>query len=178
MLFVVKRTSVFFVCILINFSLLAQKKELTDEQFFKSNFKGIVEPLPVVTKWADDTHFILLKNSKKYIVDARNGSEKELSDTSSIGMSTNRSNAYNRDGDLYIRINGQEVQLTTDREKKSNPTLSPDGNYVAFTKKNDLYTIQVNTKKECRLTEDGSDVILNGYASWVYMEEILGRSTQ
>ena len=29
-----------------------------------------------------------------------------------------------------------------------------------------------------RLTSDGSKLILNGYASWVYMEEILGRSSQ
>ena len=33
-------------------------------------------------------------------------------------------------------------------------------------------------KKETRLTNDGSETILNGYASWVYMEEILGRSGQ
>ncbi|MEO7765876.1 MAG: DPP IV N-terminal domain-containing protein, partial [Ferruginibacter sp.] len=59
-----------------------------------------------------------------------------------------------------------------------NPTMSPDGNYVAFTKKNDLYTINISTQKTNRLTTDGSDVILNGYASWVYMEEILGRASQ
>jgi dipeptidyl-peptidase-4 len=46
---------------------------------------------------------------------------------------------------------------------------------VAFTKNNDLYSINVNTKKESRITNDGSEVILNGYASWVYTEEILGR---
>jgi dipeptidyl-peptidase-4 len=58
-----------------------------------------------------------------------------------------------------------------------NPTLSPDRKYVAFTRHNDLYTIRLADKKETRLTTDGSDVVLNGYASWVYMEEILGRGS-
>ena len=48
---------------------------------------------------------------------------------------------------------------------------------MAYTKNNNLYTVNISSKKETQLTTDGSDVILNGYASWVYMEEILGRST-
>jgi len=69
----------------------------------------------------------------------------------------------------------RQSQNLTEAEK--NPTLSPDGKYVAFTRNNDLYTIRLSDKKETRLTSDGSDVILNGRASWVYMEEILGRRT-
>jgi dipeptidyl-peptidase-4 len=48
---------------------------------------------------------------------------------------------------------------------------------VAFTKNNDLYTINVKIKQQYRLTTDGSETILNGYASWIYMEEILGRAS-
>ncbi|MEO5893864.1 MAG: DPP IV N-terminal domain-containing protein, partial [Ferruginibacter sp.] len=179
MLSPVKYSYAFLCFFLLNSSLQAQKKELTDDQYFRSNFKGIVQSLPVVTKWTDDTHFILLKNSKKYSVDARSGTETEIADTavSKPGVAT-RPSVYNKDGDLYVKVNDKEIQLTSDKEKKSTPVLSPDGNYVAFTKKNDLYTININTKKENRLTTDGSDVILNGYASWVYMEEILGRSSQ
>ncbi|MBK7308742.1 MAG: DPP IV N-terminal domain-containing protein [Chitinophagaceae bacterium] len=70
----------------------------------------------------------------------------------------------------------EDIRLTNDSAKEINQTLSPDGNYVAYTKNNDLYTVNLATKKETRLTKDGSETILNGYASWVYMEEILGRS--
>ena len=56
--------------------------------------------------------------------------------------------------------------------------MSPDGNYVAYTKNNDLYDVDIVARKEMRLTSDGSEVILNGYASWVYTEEILGRRSQ
>ena len=85
--------------------------------------------------------------------------------------------AYLRKDDLFIDINKETIQLSTDGDVKLNPTMSPDGSYVAFTKKNDLYTINIATKKETRLTEDGSDVIMNGYASWLYTEEILGRKS-
>ena len=178
MLLFVKKPPLFFVFILINFSLQAQKKELTDDQYFKSNFNGIIQPLPVVIKWIDNNHFILLKNSKRYLVDARTGTETATSDTSTNSAEPAKATVYNKEGDLYIKFNGNEVQLTNDKDKKSNPTMSPDCNYVAYTKKNDLYTININSKKENRLTTDGSDVILNGYASWVYMEEILGRASQ
>ena len=58
-----------------------------------------------------------------------------------------------------------------------NMTYSPDSTKIAFTRDNDLYVVDIATEAETRLTFDGSDVILNGYASWVYYEEILGRSS-
>src|SRR5918993_1237407 len=158
-------------------SLNTQRKELTDEQYFKNNFKGIVQALPVVSKWVDDSHFMLLKNGKTYLVDCNSGSQGEGPDTAKT-IAPAKTPAYYKNTDLYINLNGQEVQLTTDKEKESNATMSPDGNYVAYTKKNNLFTININSKKEHQLTTDGTDLILNGYASWLYMEEILGRATQ
>lgn len=58
-----------------------------------------------------------------------------------------------------------------------NPTYSPDSTKVAYTKGNDLYVKEVASGEETRLTFDGTDLILNGYASWVYYEEIFGRSS-
>ena len=81
-------------------------------------------------------------------------------------------------GDLFLKENGSEVQLTFDKAEEKNPTLSPDGNYVGYTKNNNLYTLSLITKKEVAITNDGATGILNGYASWVYFEEIFGRPTQ
>ncbi|MBP5210887.1 MAG: DPP IV N-terminal domain-containing protein, partial [Bacteroidales bacterium] len=58
-----------------------------------------------------------------------------------------------------------------------NPTYSPDSTKIAYTLNNDLYSIDVATKKITRHTNTGSELSLNGYASWVYYEEILGRSS-
>lgn len=56
-----------------------------------------------------------------------------------------------------------------------NPTYSPDSTKIAFTRDGDLYCITVSDSTEFRLTTDGGSGILNGYASWVYYEEIFGR---
>lgn len=58
-----------------------------------------------------------------------------------------------------------------------NLTYSPDSTKMAFTRDNNLWVVDIATKGETQLTFDGSDVILNGYSSWVYYEEILGRPT-
>ena len=59
-----------------------------------------------------------------------------------------------------------------------NLTYSPDSTKLAFTRDNDLYVVNIADSVETRLTFDGSDVILNGYASWVYYEEIFGRPSK
>ncbi len=59
-----------------------------------------------------------------------------------------------------------------------NLTYSPDSTKLAFTRDNDLYVVDIASGVETRLTEDGTDLILNGYASWVYYEEIFGRASR
>ena len=59
-----------------------------------------------------------------------------------------------------------------------NLTFSPDSSMLAFTRNNDLYVYDIASGKERRLTNDGSELILNGYASWVYYEEIFGRPSR
>ena len=59
-----------------------------------------------------------------------------------------------------------------------NLTYSPDSTMLAFTRDNDLYVVTIADGHECRLTFDGTDTVMNGYASWVYYEEILGRPSR
>ena len=54
------------------------------------------------------------------------------------------------------------------RAEDRNVTPSPDGSMVAFTRDNDLWVRSVADSVETRLTFDGSELILTGYASWVY----------
>ena len=60
----------------------------------------------------------------------------------------------------------------------TNLTWAPDSSKFAFTRDNDLYVCSKASSDTVRLTRDGSDVILNGYASWVYYEEIFGRPSR
>ncbi len=59
-----------------------------------------------------------------------------------------------------------------------NLTYSPDSTRLAFTRANDLWVVDIASGKETRLTFDGTETIMNGYASWVYYEEIFGRPSR
>jgi len=84
-----------------------------------------------------------------------------------------------KDGDIYLFDTlKKEKRLTETKAYEKNPVFSPDFKKIAFTRDNDLYSIDVETGKEIRYTFDGSDLILNGWASWVYYEEIFGRPSQ
>ncbi len=77
-------------------------------------------------------------------------------------------------GDLFL-VNvdtGAWNQLTATAEEERDPKLSPDGKRVAFRRQQDLYTLEIASKKETRLTRDGSATLLNGQLDWVYPEEL------
>jgi len=83
-----------------------------------------------------------------------------------------------KNANLFLVEDGIEKQLTFDEAEEKNPTLSPDGKFVGYTKNNNLYTVSIEDKKETAMTHEETKGILNGYASWVYFEEIFGRPTQ
>ncbi len=176
---VLKKLLFCLFCVAITTISFAQQKALTDDQYFKSNFKGIIQPLPVATRWTDNSHFLLVRDGKTFVVDAKAGTEREANDADkNVGKIVPPPAPFTKDKDLFIKINETDTRLTNDTLPEINATASPDGKYIAYTKKNDLYTVDLATKKETRLTNDGSDVVLNGYASWVYTEEILGRASR
>ncbi len=56
--------------------------------------------------------------------------------------------------------------------QKNDVTNSPNERYAAYTRDNDLYAYDFEQRKEIRLTNDGSEQILNGRLTWVYWEEL------
>ena len=178
---------IFSIALLFSASIgFAQKKNLTDNQMLKGErIPNLIQPLPQVVGWLDDEQVLISKkengdtatsyiliNAKtgKQTPSTKNAIQKEVGETIAV---------QSRNSDLFLLVNGkEEKQLTKSTEAEINPTLSPDKKWVAFTRKNDLYTIEISSGKEFRLTKDGSDLILNGYASWVYFEEILGRPSR
>ena len=63
-------------------------------------------------------------------------------------------------------------------ETEEYPEASPDGTRVAFVRKSDLWVVDLATGKETRLTQGGSDTLLNGRLDWVYEEELASRAGQ
>ncbi|GAC1439152.1 MAG: S9 family peptidase [Thermoanaerobaculia bacterium] len=80
-------------------------------------------------------------------------------------------------GDLFIySISAKTLtRLTTAAGDEMEATFSPDGKLVAFVRNGNLFTVNVATKAERQLTDDGTARIVNGLFDWVYQEEIYGR---
>lgn len=138
--------------IILSFSAVAQKKAFTFDQLYNKKLAGITKPLPTIQGWADDDHYIEVRDKDILSVDVK------------TGMTT-----------PYTTITVAEPTI----KDGINITLSPDGKWAAYTKADhNLYARELATDKEIQFTNDGSEVILNGYASWVYYEEILGRPSK
>lgn len=180
-----KRTIFLGLCIMFCNSNSAQMKQLTEQQMLRNGKTNVVVPLPQVLGWINDESFLINKKAhpdsafKPFLVDCKTGKQTPAS-TELLKKETPDAYAVSvREGDVYLNFPGRASRkLTSTPDAEINPTLSPDNAWVAFTRKNDLYSVEVGSGKEYRLTHDGTDLILNGYASWVYFEEILGRPSR
>ncbi|MBL8859697.1 MAG: S9 family peptidase [Planctomycetes bacterium] len=85
-----------------------------------------------------------------------------------------------KDNDLWVvRLDTQAaVRITnTPDVEEEEETFSPDGKYVAFVAKNNLWVGDCSAGGAKALTSDGSEMVLNGKLNWIYQEEIYGRGT-
>ncbi len=176
------------------------KKRLTYEQAYGGMDFRFMMMMSRVT-WLDDAHYLISEQNTKtektqlFKVNAETGEKTVYLDygllekTFPEGMRAMEHVDHTADysdllyalkDDLYhfsVTTN-QLRRLTATPGIENNPQLSPDGRFVAYTRDHNLYSIDIKTGLEYQLTADGSDTIYNGWASWVYMEEILGRETQ
>ncbi|WEK37337.1 MAG: DPP IV N-terminal domain-containing protein [Candidatus Pseudobacter hemicellulosilyticus] len=143
--------------IIVASSVSAQQKTFSYEQLFDGAATNISQPLPYISGWADDDNYIQQ-------VKGADGKLVKMS----VNVKTGKSVPY-QPTEKFLPPAGKV-------EGARNPTPSPDGKLLAYTKAdNNLYVREIMSGKEKQLTADGSITILNGYASWVYYEEILGR---
>lgn len=194
------------VGLIFNFSdLSAQKKKLTYKQVFEGGGgrRGMMDMMGMnrAIGWVDDEHYIEIKYEQEkqslrpmwMKTSVKDGMSEPLVDNSKVqlpeGFSIDRPNLYSNDYNYYLfyfkknlyhysRPENTFKQLTTDDLEEKATQLSPDGKKVAYVKGNNLYVFDIELEKETQLTKDGAGLIYNGWASWVYMEEILGRATK
>ena len=154
-----------------------------------------LKALPEIEGWLDAEHYLETRAGKVYKVTATDGSAtlheeaETLAGIEPRGLTNNAVAARTADGALRIYlVNGDlwavdvpgrsSRRLTQTPAAEENPTLSPDGRLLAFTRGGNLFTYDLAHRLERQLTADGSDTIRNGHASWVYFEEILGRASK
>ena len=65
--------------------------------------------------------------------------------------------------------------LTQSVGEKTELSMSPNGNFVAFVEDHNLIVVDLRQQRTHMLTTDGGPRIRNGVLDWVYQEEIYGR---
>jgi dipeptidyl-peptidase-4 len=178
---------------------IAQDKKLTFDQVYLFQQPRLLQRLPSLEGWLDDDHYLQLKNEdgNTYLMKINAKTEKEeiyvnyaeinekIDEGFDASSSTDVTDDYMNflfveESDLYYYASNDSEfkRITNDKVKENNPSLSPDGKKIVFTKEHNLFVVDTESGKITQLTFDGADDIYNGWASWVYMEEILGRSTR
>ena len=74
--------------------------------------------------------------------------------------------------DVLDVATGRVTPLSTVAGLQMFAKFSPDGRRAAFVRANNLFVTDLATHEEHALTNDGSDVIINGTSDWVYEEEL------
>jgi dipeptidyl-peptidase-4 len=158
-----------------SYTATAQSKRLDLAQSLGQK-ESLTQSTPMYRGWADEQHYLEYDPATRQTnkVHVKTGAKSAYTPPANSDVQV-----FVQQNDIYLRRSNEEpIRLTNTPDIiESNPTLSPDLAYVAFTKANDLYAVRVADGKEIRYTSDGTDVIYNGWSSWVYYEEILGRST-
>jgi len=183
-------------------------KRITYEQAYLDAKPYILKPAPrmptlrsPIRAWLDSEHYLYSERddneeiTKLYKVNAKSGKKTVFIDYDQIqktfpaGLKASQNSGFTDDytgllysfeNDLYYySLESKRLKrLTATPGEEKNPRFSPDGRYIAFTRNHNLYLLNVESRLEYQLTFDGSDTIYNGWASWVYYEEILGRGSQ
>ncbi len=64
---------------------------------------------------------------------------------------------------------------SSEEEAEIGVEFSPDGGKIAYVRGHDLFVYDIEKGKEIRLTEDGSETLLNGELSYLYEEDVFYR---
>lgn len=157
-----------------------------------------------VLGWTDDTHYLVrmpdasgksviqsveIKSGKAAVAVMPETAREQLIKSLPSGIETgpedvispdNKSIIIVKENDLYLFSSGYSElrKITSGSDAEVNVRYCDDGTKIAFTRNKDLYVFDLVAFKETRLTTDASERVYNGYASWVYMEEILGRASR
>ncbi len=193
-----KRNFIFAVLIFSVISLFAQQKKLTFEQVFQFAGPRLTKAIPTPIRWLDENNYLLAERksgSLRYVkTNAANGNKEVIFDYAEIkdALPVDFRNVpptvkskdllhyiFEKAGDLYYFSVEDNIfkRLTATTDEEKNPTFSPDYKYIAYTLANNLFVYDLDKGLSIQLTNDGSETIKNGYSSWVYNEEILGRSS-
>jgi dipeptidyl-peptidase-4 len=187
----------FQICLFFTAVLSAQNKEVTLEEIWNGTFR--TERLDALHSMANGQQYSVLNFNREArstsidIYDYKtlakvntlvNSSDLAnvdyftdytfSDDESQIILATNEESIFRHSvlGHYYIYdVKSKSLTLISE-EKIQEPTLSPNGDKVAFARNNNLYIKDLVTSETFQITFDGvKNKIINGITDWVYEEE-------
>ena len=122
--------------------------------------------LKKVTTLIDTKSFKELENGiDSYTFD---DSEKQIL----IACNSNKIFRHSFTADYYLYNLGNKQLTKLFEDQVQEPTFSPDGKKIAYSKENNLYVYDIASKQNTAITTDGKkNSIINGITDWVYEEE-------
>jgi dipeptidyl-peptidase-4 len=176
----------------------SKTKKLTFTQAYEDAESRPLEPLCQIPSWLDDHHYLLKEQEGSEILFKVNVStgektlfldygkiQQKLPDGLKASEHADHTEDYSRliylfQDDLYLYESEKNElrRMTSSLGREKNPRFSPNRRCVAFTRQHNLYSLDIETGREYQLTSDGSSTVYNGWASWVYFEEILRRECE
>lgn len=182
--------------LLVSAAAAPQKKPVTLEALAAARPSAPLQPV-----WAPDgRRFVYVEEGRLWLYDVGSRSRRELVALAALGaaaVKTQPPEAYpweNRGvreqnvqwfpsgrelliragGDLFLfRIEaGGWTALTATAEDERDPKVSPDGRRVSFRRRHDLWVMEIGSRREVRLTQDGTEAVRNAELDWVYPEEL------
>ena len=108
----------------------AQLKELTADQMLHGNTNGLLNDLPKVGGWKDDTHYILykpmIKDYDTVLVNVTTGKEEHY-------VAPDKATVYIKNNDvIYRSADGTEKQLTDNKEEEKESNTFAQWNESGF----------------------------------------------
>lgn len=170
-------------------------KKLTFEQAFANKGEKLYSPLPDIPGWYDDDHYLFVENNKLFKIHYKTGKQililnpADHPDIEKNGFNLLKDEGHTDDYNRFIFLKDDDIFLFERQNKilskitdtpgtEQNPVFSPDGNKIAYTRDGNLFIYDIVEKKTTQITNDGNSVILNGYCSWIYYEEVFGRASR
>ncbi len=175
---------------------ISQQPIITLEKMFKERYFYPANT-GKIRSMADGEHYTILENGQQIVrYDYKTGKHKDVlfsasssgipelyrisdytfsTDEKRILIAADESAIYRYSSEaryyIYDCVTGKTEPLMKEG-KQQLATFSPDGNFVAFVLKNNLYVKNINTCEVKAITTDGSaNNIINGAPDWVYEEE-------